>query len=225
MEAAVTDVTTIDGGYDVVDLVAHAEVSPLVAILRAPSSEHFVEAAQVVVEQGFGAVEFTMTTPGALVALSEVRDLLGAGRLVGMGTVNTVTQARHAVEAGAQFLVSQVCHVDVLEYAVSCGVPYVPGALTPSEILAAHRLGPPVVKLSPIGPLGGAEYLSELVGPMPEVHMMPTGGVRVEDVGTYLRAGALMVGLSRDLFRTALLDGGLDALAERARRAVAVIDA
>jgi 2-dehydro-3-deoxyphosphogluconate aldolase/(4S)-4-hydroxy-2-oxoglutarate aldolase len=113
----------------------------------------------------------------------------------------------------------------VIEAAHSRGVPFIPGALTPNEIVAAWAYGVQAVKVSPIGPVGGVDYLSELVGPLPDIRLMPTGLVRIDEAGAYLAAGAAFVGVSRDLIRDSLLPGGdLVGLAERAARTVRSVD-
>ncbi|HEY0118286.1 MAG TPA: bifunctional 4-hydroxy-2-oxoglutarate aldolase/2-dehydro-3-deoxy-phosphogluconate aldolase [Cellulomonas sp.] len=195
---------------------------PVVAVMRAPDAQHFARAVEVLIEAGVRSFELTMTTDGALAALEHARSRFGDGTIqIGMGTVRSSRDAERALAAGAEFLVSQVSEPEVARTAAVHGCSYVPGALTPSEIVAAWRLGVPAVKVSPIGPVGGWRYLRELVGPLPGVALMPTGGVLVEEVAQYLRLGAYAVGVSRDLFRDVLVRGdGLDGLAERGRVAV-----
>ncbi|WP_405064437.1 bifunctional 4-hydroxy-2-oxoglutarate aldolase/2-dehydro-3-deoxy-phosphogluconate aldolase [Kribbella sp. NBC_01505] len=198
---------------------------PAIAVLRAPDAGRFVEVSLILVDAGIPAVEFTLTSAGALDAIRHAKKVLPADVLIGAGTVRTAEQVRQAVDAGASFLVSQVTDPDVIEAAHELGVPFVPGALTPNEIVRAWRYGVQAVKVSPIGPVGGIGYLAELVGPLPDIPLVPTGGVLVDEAGAYLAAGAAVVGLSRDLTRDALLPGGdLAALAERAARAIRSVD-
>jgi len=198
---------------------------PVVAVLRAPDACRFLEVSAVVIEAGFRAVEFTLTTTGALDAISQARERLPDDVLVGAGTVRTVDQVHRAIDAGASFLVSQVADRALVEAAHARGVPFVPGALTPTEIVAAWGFGVQAVKVSPVGPLGGAGYIAELVGPLPDIPLMPTGQVGIDEAGDYLKAGAAMVGLSRDLTRDAVQPGGdLLALAERAGRVMRSVD-
>ncbi|ADB33982.1 2-dehydro-3-deoxyphosphogluconate aldolase/4- hydroxy-2-oxoglutarate aldolase [Kribbella flavida DSM 17836] len=197
---------------------------PVVAVLRAPDAGRFVEVSAVLVAHGFGAVEFTLTSAGAVEAIARAAAELPSV-LVGAGTVRTVEQVHQAIDAGAGFLVSQVTSPVLVEAAHARGVPFVPGALTPNEIVAAWELGVQAVKVSPIGPVGGARYIAELAGPLPEIPLMPTGAVPVDAAGEYLAAGATVVGLSRDLTRDALGPGGdLDALADRAARVIRSVD-
>jgi 2-dehydro-3-deoxyphosphogluconate aldolase / (4S)-4-hydroxy-2-oxoglutarate aldolase len=205
-----------------IDLLATLRDRKLVAVLRAADADRFVTAAHVLYDAGFRCVEFTLTSRGALDALRDARKALPDDVLIGIGTVRTVAQVEDAVEAGADFLVSQIFSAEVVDAAQQRGVPFVPGTLTPTEVVRAWEHGVPAVKVSPVGPLGGPEYLTELIAPMPEVPVMPTGGVTVELAPEYLRRGAVAVGISRSLTGDALAAGGdLDALAERARAAVA----
>jgi 2-dehydro-3-deoxyphosphogluconate aldolase/(4S)-4-hydroxy-2-oxoglutarate aldolase len=201
------------------------QARPMVAVLRAPDADRFIEVSSVLIEAGIPAVEFTLTSAGVLDALRQAREQLPAGILVGAGTVRTVEQAHRAIDAGASFLVSQVTDPAVIEASHSCGVPFVPGALTPNEIVRAWDYGVQAVKVSPVGPVGGVAYIAELVGPLPDIPLMPTGRVRIDEAGDYLAAGAAFVGVSRDLTRDALLPGGdLAGLAERAARTVRSVD-
>jgi 2-dehydro-3-deoxyphosphogluconate aldolase/(4S)-4-hydroxy-2-oxoglutarate aldolase len=197
---------------------------PVVAVLRAAGADRFLEVSAVLADAGFGAVEFTLTTPGAVSAIAAARVAL-PGLLVGAGTVRTLEQVHSAIDAGASFLVSQVTSGVLVAAAADRGVPFIPGALTPNEIVAAWELGVQAVKVSPVGPVGGVDYISELVGPLPDIALMPTGLVRIDEAGDYLSAGAAVVGISRDLTRDALLPGGdLQGLAERAARVIRSVD-
>lgn len=194
---------------------------PLIAVFRAPTAERFLPASEVLVKAGFRCLEFTMTTQGVLDAVREARAKLPESVRVGVGTVRSAAMATASAEAGAQFLVSQVHNDDVVRAADALGLPFIPGALTPNEIVRAWASGVPAVKVSPIGPVGGPRYLREIKGPMPEIPLMPTGGVAIDEVDAYLAAGAAAVGLSALLFEDVLAgDGSLDGLAQRARRAV-----
>jgi len=189
---------------------------PVIAVLRASSARWLQPAVEVLHEHGFDNIEITLTTPGAEGVVRAITAELPEV-LVGAGTVRSPEQARAAVAAGAKYLVSQVTDTDVLAAAREIGVPYVPGCLTPNEIVAAWKLGVSAVKVSPIGPVGGLDYLRELRGPLPEVPLMPTGGVRLDQVADYLAAGAVAVGVSRHLFGDALESGDFDGFRRSAR--------
>jgi 2-dehydro-3-deoxyphosphogluconate aldolase/(4S)-4-hydroxy-2-oxoglutarate aldolase len=189
----------------------------VVAVFRAATAEHFVPASIVLWEVGVRCFEYTLTTQGALEALVQLRDLLPMA-IVGVGTVRTVDHLRAAADAGAQFAVSQIFLPELAAAARSQQIPFIPGALTPTEVVIAWSAGAPVVKVSPVGPLGGVSYLKELRGPLPDVALMPTGGVTLEAVPQYLDAGAAAVGVSGALLGDALLGGDLAALSARAER-------
>ncbi|MBL8925147.1 MAG: bifunctional 4-hydroxy-2-oxoglutarate aldolase/2-dehydro-3-deoxy-phosphogluconate aldolase [Pseudonocardia sp.] len=208
---------------DLLDILSSRKV---VAVLRAPDAGRFVPVARVLYDAGFRCIEFTLTTRGAIDALCDVRRALPDDVLLGIGTVRTLQQVEEALEGEADFLVSQTFNPEVIDAAQRSGVPFIPGALTPTEVLRAWEHGVPAVKVSPIGPVGGPEYLTELTAPMPEVPVMPTGGVTVDNGAEYLRRGAVAVGISRSLTGDALTPGGdLDALAQRARTAVSGVAA
>jgi 2-dehydro-3-deoxyphosphogluconate aldolase / (4S)-4-hydroxy-2-oxoglutarate aldolase len=189
----------------------------VVAVFRAPTAEHFVPASEALWDAGIRCFEYTLTTDGALDALVELRKLLPEA-LVGVGTVRTVDHIRAAREAGAQFSVSQVFLPELAAAAREQQIPFVPGALTPTEVVTAWNAGVPAVKVSPIGPLGGVGYLNELRGPLPDVAIMPTGGVTVESAADYLDAGAVAVGVSGALLGDVLLGGDLTGLSTRAEQ-------
>ena len=202
---------------------------PIVAVLRAADGQRLVEVAGVLLRAGIPAVEVTLTTPGALEAVHELRRTFRGPRsqhvLIGAGTVRTADDVHRAADAGAQFVVSQLTTAAVLSAARQRALPAVAGALTPNEIAVAHSLSGSVVKISPIGPVGGVAYLRELVGPLPEVPLFPTGGVTLEDAPAYLDAGAAIIGVSAHLLLDALTPAGdLSALHDRATALVAAVD-
>lgn len=189
----------------------------VVVVFRAPTAEHFVPASEALWDAGVRCFEYTLTTDGALDALAELRKLLPEA-LVGVGTVRTVDHIRAATDAGAQFSVSQIFLPELATAAREQQIPFIPGALTPTEVVTAWNAGVPAVKVSPIGPLGGVSYLNELRGPIPDVAIMPTGGVTVESAAAYLDAGAVAVGVSGALLGDVLLGGDLGALSARAEQ-------
>ncbi len=200
--------------------------NPLIAILRAPDADAFGPVTETLYKAGFRCVEFTLTTSGAIDAMKEVLASMPDDLIVGIGTVRTQDQVEQAIDAGAAFLVSQVFRRPLVDAAAARGVPFFPGALTPTEILDAWESGVPAVKVSPIGPVGGLAYFDNLRGPLPDILMMPTGGVELDEVSAYLDKGAVAVGLSGALIVDALLPGGdLAALAERAEGAMNAIRA
>jgi 2-dehydro-3-deoxyphosphogluconate aldolase / (4S)-4-hydroxy-2-oxoglutarate aldolase len=195
--------------------------SGLVAILRSPVGERLRAACDILLEAGVGCLEVTLNTPGAL---AEVRRLSGQGRPgveVGVGTVRRADEVDAAAEAGATFVVAPNTDEAVGRRAADLGLAWYPGAFTPTEIARAWDLGATAVKVFPAGLAGGPRYLSEVRAPLDDVLLVPTGGVTVEDVPGYLRAGAVAVGMGGPLVGRALLDdAALAGLSDRARVAL-----
>ena len=198
--------------------------SGVVAILRARSAEHIPRAAEALVDAGITCLEVTLTIPGALAAITALSRQLPARVAVGAGSVTTAGDAAAAVDAGAAFLVSPAVCGDVLSYATAAGIPCYPGALTPTEVLTAWRSGATAVKVFPAS-VGGPAYLKSLRDPLPDIPLVPTGGITVQDAPAYLAAGAVAVGLGTPLLGGALDDGDVTALGGRARRLLAAVAA
>jgi 2-dehydro-3-deoxyphosphogluconate aldolase / (4S)-4-hydroxy-2-oxoglutarate aldolase len=195
---------------------------PVVAILRAADAGRFLEVGRVLYEAGVRAVEVTLTSNGALAALARLREELPPDALLGVGTVRSAEDAERAVGAGAAYLIAPDFRPEVVGWAVAREVPVIPGALTPTEIAAAWAAGATAVKVFPVSAVGGPAYLRAVRAPLPEVPMVPTGGVGIDDIGAYLAAGAAAVGIGAPLLGDAGDPGGdLGTLGERARRAVA----
>jgi 2-dehydro-3-deoxyphosphogluconate aldolase/(4S)-4-hydroxy-2-oxoglutarate aldolase len=189
-----------------------------IAIVRLNDLSEALAIAEALLDGGIFTLEFTLTNPEALGAVEKVRAQLGDRAVVGAGTVLDARNARAAVLSGAQFLVSPTVEPEVIACGLEMGVPVVPGALTPTEILTAHRLGAELIKLFPARGLGPA-YVRDVLAPLPDVRLVPTGGVSVENCGEFLRAGAYTVGLGSNLVDKRLVAGGdwgaISALAER----------
>jgi 2-dehydro-3-deoxyphosphogluconate aldolase/(4S)-4-hydroxy-2-oxoglutarate aldolase len=195
---------------------------PIVAILRAGDAGRFLEVGRVLYEGGVRAIEVTLTSEGALEAFGRLKGELAGDALLGVGTVRSVGDAELAVEAGAAYLVAPDLRADVVAWAAARDLPVVPGALTPTEVAAAWAAGATAVKVFPVSAVGGPAYLKAVRAPLPEVPLVPTGGVGIDDIGAYLDAGAVAVGIGSPLLGDAGAPGGdLRGLAERARRAVA----
>ena len=171
----------------------------MVGVLRAGDVDAAHDAALAAQAGGLEVLEFTFTTPQVCLAIERFR-AKSPHVLVGAGTVMNAAQAQDAVAAGAQFLVSPHLGEDIQAAALECAVPYIPGVLTPTEIVRARSLGVQTVKVFPAGSAGGAPYIKDLLGPFPDLHIMATGGITPAEVKRYLQAGALAVGLGSNLF-------------------------
>ncbi|MCU1683292.1 MAG: eda [Amycolatopsis sp.] len=190
----------------------------LVAILRADDSKHFAEASEVLYKSGVRVLEATLTTPDAPAAIAAIRQSVGEDAMVGAGSVRTATDVDTAAEAGATFLVTPTVNPAVLSRAAELGLPVLCGAMTPTEIDYAWQLGAAAVKIFPAANLGGLGYLKAVRAPMPDIALVPTGGVKLEDVGPYLAAGALAVAAATPLLGDVLSGGSMTDLATRAAR-------
>jgi 2-dehydro-3-deoxyphosphogluconate aldolase/(4S)-4-hydroxy-2-oxoglutarate aldolase len=187
----------------------------IVAVLRAASAERAVAAARALAEGGVPAIEVTFSVPDAPAAITELA--IDESLLIGAGTVLSADQVDAAVRAGARFVVSPNLDDEVLDAAERSGVPALPGVLTPTEVARAARRCS-LLKLFPAS-LGGPALLAALREPFPGVAFVPTGGVTADNLGDWLRAGAVAVGAGGDLCpRTAIDSGDADALRARARR-------
>ncbi len=185
------------------------------AIVRTNDEGLARDAMRAAVQGGFRTVEFTLTTPRAMALIAEFAD--DTALLVGAGTVMTSEQARHAVDAGARFLVSPICDPQVIATANELGVVVIPGTFTPTEMTQAHRAGADFVKLFPAH-ANTADFVRSVLGPLPFLNIFPTAGITVDNFVEVLRAGATGVGFVRPLFDPALMrDRDFPAIEARAR--------
>ena len=200
--------------------------SKLVAIVRAPSAEEALRTVEAIHAGGVGVIEVTMTVPGALKVLEELAAKLGSKVLLGAGTVLDPETARACILAGAEFLVSPNLNVKVIETARRYSKVSVPAGLTPTEIVTAWEAGADFVKVFPCGNLGGADYIKALKAPLPQVEMIPTGGVSLDNCAAFLKAGAAAVAVGGELVdKKAVAEKRWDAITETARKFVAALKA
>jgi 2-dehydro-3-deoxyphosphogluconate aldolase/(4S)-4-hydroxy-2-oxoglutarate aldolase len=199
--------------------------SGIVAILRAPSSEHLTNVAHALFEGGIDVIEVTFTVPDALQILAAVKKELGSRVLLGAGTVLDPETARAALLAGAEFIVSPVVNFDVIRLCKRYDKTVMPGAFTPTEILSAWEHGADLVKVFPSDSVG-AGYIKALKGPFPQIHLMPTGGVNLQTLPDFIKAGACAVGVGSSLVEPqALHDDNMDRIRELAAQYVQVLKA
>lgn len=191
-------------------------------IIRVQTTEDLVKITQELREGGLSCIEITMTTPGALRAIEEAVGKID-DVIMGAGTVLDAPTARQAILAGAQFLVTPTVKLDVLEMAHRYGVPAIIGAMTPTEILTAWEAGADMVKVFPASTLG-PKYLQEVHGPLPQIPLVPTGGITADNAGEFIRAGAAAVCAGSWLVdKKAVAEGHYEVLTERARRLVEAV--
>jgi 2-dehydro-3-deoxyphosphogluconate aldolase/(4S)-4-hydroxy-2-oxoglutarate aldolase len=190
----------------------------VVPVIRAASVEDAKRAVEAICAGGITVIELTMTVPDAVKVISQLAKNYGSSALIGAGTVTNAEQAKRCIDAGAEFLVSPGLSVPVLSVAQACGKLGIPGALTPTELMAAQDNGAKIVKIFPCGSVGGPKYLQALKGPFPTVSLIPTGGVTVTNAAEYIAAGAFAVGVGGDLVDAAAIrSGNIGKITEAAR--------
>ena len=180
----------------------------LIPVLRARNAAQAHAVVKAMIAGGVTVVEVTMTVPGALDVLKELKSEYGAKLLLGSGTVTTAQEAEATIEAGAEFVVSPSFHPEVVAKTHELGKLSIPGALTPTEVITAWRAGADYVKIFPCSAVGGASYLKSLVAPFPHLKLIPTGGVTLETATSFLEAGARALGVVSDLVNLAAIDSG-----------------
>jgi len=196
----------------------------IIPIVRTSTEEQAVAAVEAIYDGGARAAEITMTVPGAVRALEKVADRFGDKMLLGSGTVLDAETARICILAGAEFLVCPSLRLATIEMAKRYSKAVFPGALTPTEVLAAWEAGADAVKIFPCGNVGGPKYIKALKGPFPQIEMVPTGGVNLDTVGDFIKAGACACGVGSELVDNKILkEGRYDVIAERARQFIAAI--
>jgi 2-dehydro-3-deoxyphosphogluconate aldolase / (4S)-4-hydroxy-2-oxoglutarate aldolase len=169
-------------------------------------------------------VEITMTVPGALDVISELVRSMGKELVVGAGTVLDVDSAKRCIDAGAEFLVSPGLDVEVVKLANKQGMLMMAGALTPTEVIMAWKAGADFVKVFPCGNVGGPKYIKALKGPLPQVPMVPTGGVNLQTAAEFIKAGASALGIGSELVSaSALASGNVGEITAGAKQYVAIV--
>jgi 2-dehydro-3-deoxyphosphogluconate aldolase / (4S)-4-hydroxy-2-oxoglutarate aldolase len=202
---------------------ARIEGPGIIPVVRASSAEEACFAAGAVRAGGVSVVEITMTVPGATGVIRELVKTM-PDVVVGAGTVLDVESAQRCLDAGAQFLVSPGLDLPTVAFAVQKGVLIMPGALTPSEVLAAWKAGADLVKVFPCSQVGGASYIRALKAPLPQVPLVPTGGVNLDTAADFIRAGSAALGVGGELvLKEALKLRHPDAITDTARKLVEIV--
>ena len=196
----------------------------IIPVVRAASAREACMAADAVRAGGITVVEITMTVPGAVGVIRELKKSCGEDVLVGAGTVLNPAMAAECIAAGAEFLVSPGLNVKTIELAAREGKLMMAGALTPTEVITAWEAGSDIVKIFPCGQVGGAKYIKALKGPLPQVPLVPTGGVNLQTAAEFLEAGAVALGVGGELAHAeALKTGKTEVIAENARKFVEIV--
>ena len=191
----------------------------IVPVVRTGTADAAIRSIEAIYRGGIRAAEITMTVPGAIRALEKVAEKFGDQIVLGAGTVLDPETARACLLAGAEFLVTPSLSVKTIEVAKRYSKVMIPGALTPTEVLTAWEAGADAVKIFPCSAVGGAKYIKALRAPFPHIEMVPTGGVNLETVADFLRAGACAVGVGGELIdSTHVREGRFEVFEERARR-------
>jgi 2-dehydro-3-deoxyphosphogluconate aldolase/(4S)-4-hydroxy-2-oxoglutarate aldolase len=198
--------------------VAQVEQAGIVAVIRLKDPRKVRGVVDALAEGGIRALEVTMTVPGAVDLIGQLAPTMPEGFVFGAGTVVDAETVHRVVDAGAQFVVSPVFRREVIEACQKRDIASMPGCFTPTEILDAWDAGADIVKVFPATALGPG-YLKDVRAPLPQVKLMPTGGVTVDNAGDWIRAGAVAVGVGSSLLDTKAIESGdfhvLRALAER----------
>ena len=179
----------------------------LVAIIRAPNGDRLLEVAEALYAGGIDVIEVTFTVPGVIDIIKQLRDKIGDRILLGAGTVLDVETARAAILAGAEFIVTPTVNTEVIKLCQRYGKVVMSGAFTPTEILTAWEAGADIVKVFPAD-VGGPSYLKAVHGPLPQVRLLPTGGVNLDTLNSFVKAGACAVGLGGALVEKDALENG-----------------
>jgi 2-dehydro-3-deoxyphosphogluconate aldolase/(4S)-4-hydroxy-2-oxoglutarate aldolase len=201
---------------DKVEILKTIRETGVIAIMRAQSSDQLIAAADAIKLGGVRAIEVTMTTPGALGVIAEAKERYGSDVIFGAGTVLDPETGRAAILAGADFVVSPTLNLKLVELCNRYSVPVAPGCYSPTEVLAGWEAGADFIKLFPAS-IGGPSLVKAILAPLPQVSIIPVGGVNLDTAADFIRSGAAALGVGSSLVNQKLLDeGDMEALARRA---------
>ncbi len=197
----------------------------IIPVVRAQSAAEAMKAIDAIREGGISILEITMTVPGAVGVIEEVSKRYGDEAVVGAGTVLDGETARACILAGARFVVSPSLNLETIEVCRRYGIAVMPGALTPTEVVQAWSAGADFVKVFPAGAVGGASYIKSLKAPLPQIELVPTGGVSLKTAADFIKAGASALGVGADLVDVkAIREGQSQVITERAREFVRIVE-
>ena len=200
------------------------EAAGIIPVLRARSAKEAMGLVEAMYAGGITVIEVTMTVPGAIDVLRELKKSYGSKLLLGSGTVTDASECDATIDAGAEFVVSPSLHLDVIQATKARDKVSLPGALTPTEVITAWRAGADFVKVFPCSAMGGASYLKSLKAPFPFLRLVPTGGVTLETAASFLAAGASALGVGADLvYVAAMAEGKPEVITQSARAYMQII--
>ena len=206
------------------EVVQQIRETGLIPVVRANSADEAMRAIDAIREGGISILEITMTVPGAVKLIEQVANRYRNEALVGAGTVLDPETARTCISAGAQFVVSPSLNLETIACCRGLDVVVMPGALTPTEVVQAWTAGADFVKVFPAGSVGGASYIKALKAPLPQIELVPTGGVSLKTAADFIRAGAAAVGVGADLVDIkAIREGQAALITERAKQFVEIV--
>lgn len=191
--------------------------NPVVAVMRAHHAREYAPVIEALVRGGVRSIELTLSTQGVFEELPRLKERFGPDAEIGVGTITTMDQALQALDGGADYLVTPAMVTAVVSAAVERDIPVYPGGLTPTELLAGWNAGATAVKLFPASAVG-IGYVDQLRGPFPEMRIVPSGGIGIDDAPAWIAAGALAVSLGGPLLRDAFSGGSLTELTARASK-------
>lgn len=196
----------------------------IIPVVRAQSADEAMQAIDAIRAGGISILEITMTVPGAVGVIEEVSKRYGDEALVGAGTVLDAETARACILAGARFVVSPALNFETIDVCRHNDIAVMPGALTPTEVVQAWSAGADFVKVFPAGAVGGAGYIKSLKAPLPQIELVPTGGVSLKTAADFIKAGASALGVGADLVDLkAIREGQQNLITERAREFVKIV--
>jgi len=196
----------------------------IVPVVRATSDKHAIQAAEAVCQGGIPIVEMTMTVPGAIEVIGQLAKSVGSEVLIGAGTVLDAETAQRCIDAGAEFIVSPGLDAETITLVNRLKKLMIAGALTPTEVIRAWKSGSDFVKIFPCGAVGGAKYIKALKAPLPQVPLIPTGGVNLNTAAEFIQAGAAALGIGSELVSgSALASGNLNEIVDASRKYVAIV--
>ena len=206
------------------EVLQRIRATGLIPVVRAESADLAMRAVEAIKAGGVDVLEVTMTVPGAIDVIAKLAATFGAEVVIGAGTVLDPDTANKCVQAGAQFIVSPALNEETISFCRRNDVAVFPGALTPTEVVRAWNAGADAVKVFPAGAVGGASYLKALKAPLPQIELVPTGGVSLKTAADFIKAGAMALGVGADLVDTkALREDRDEVIAERAREFLEIV--